>query len=278
VIPANELAALREGAALVEMPGRGWVAVTGADRVRWLHAMVSNDIQGLQTGQQCYCFLLDAQGHIQADAYVRAEPQFLLLSCEGVATARLIETLDRYIFMDQVEMEDVSAQFGTLAVLGPKAESLPLSGLIAAAPQEIGGLRERLKALGAEPVGWAAYNHWRIAQGIPRLGEDMGETTLAQETGQIRAVSFHKGCYLGQEIVERVRSRGHLNRHLAGFVGAGLVPGAKVTVEGQEAGWITSVSEDLALGYLRREYAVPGQAVNGGTAHVRTLPACVFDW
>lgn len=278
MIPRSELAALREDAAMLELPERGWIKVSGDDRVRWLHAMVSNDIQGLTTGQSRYCFLLDAQGHIQADAYVRADQQHLLLSCEGFVTAKLIETLDRYIFMDQVELEDVTSQFRTFAVLGPKAASLSLSGMLAASPDGIDDLRERLHTLGVELVGLAAYNHWRIEQGIPRLGEDIGPTTLAQETGQIRAVSFNKGCYLGQEIVERVRSRGRINRHLAGFQGEGLTAGAKVTVDGKEAGWITSVSEDLALGYLRREFATPGTAVNGGSAHVRALSACVFDW
>lgn len=275
-MPADELAALRDGAATVEMPGRGWIAVTGSDRVRWLHAMVSDDIQGLQTGQSCYCFLLDAQGHIQADAFVRAEDQRLLLNCEGFVTAKLMETLDRFIFMDQVELEDLSTQFRTVAVIRPKAELV----MNAVTPEEITGLRERLQAQGVQPVSWAAYNHWRIEQGIPRLGEDMGETTLAQETGQIRAVHFNKGCYLGQEIVERVRSRGRINRHLAGFKGEGLTAGAKVMVDGKEAGWITSVSEDLALGYLRREFAAPGTnvQVDGATATVRALPSCIFDW
>ncbi len=271
MIPSDELAALRDGAAMLELPERGWIKVSGADRVRWLHAMVSNDIQGLPTGQSRYCFLLDAQGHIQADAYVRAEEQHLLLGCEGFVTAKLMGALDGYIFMDQVELEDVSAQFTTLA---------ETSGMIAVPREGLAASRERLQARGAKPVSWAAYNHWRIEQGFPRLGEDMGETTLAQETGQIRAVHFRKGCYLGQEIVERVRSRGRINRHLAGFKGEGLTGGAKVIVDGKDAGWITSVSEDLALGYLRREYAAPGTAVqvDGHTVTVRALPSCVFDW
>lgn len=246
----------------VELPDRGCIAITGADRARWLHAMVSNHIQGMQTGQSCYCFLLDAQGHIQADAYVIAEESRLLLNCEGFVTTKLMALLDRYIFMDQVELADVSAGSKTLAAVGPGAE---LSWIDA-------------PPAGAKPMSWDAYTHWRIEQGIPRFGEDIGENTLAQETGQLRAVHFSKGCYLGQEIVERVRSRGKINRHLAGFEGKGLVPGAKVMADGTEAGWVTSVSENLALGYLRREFEAAALTVDGRPVKVRPLPGCNFDW
>jgi aminomethyltransferase len=298
MIPSDELAALREGAGLVDLSERGHIAVTGEDRARWLHAMVSNHIQELAPGEGCYCFLLDAQGHIQADAYVRVEAERIMLSYEGSVTKKLLAQLDNFIFMDQVELADLSASLGTMAVIGPRATAVlgtvpqgvymhrgPVFRVedgfwIIAPPDELAGWRQRLEAAGAKPVGHKAWNHRCIENGIPRLGLDIGATTLAQETGQIRAVHFRKGCYLGQEIVERVRSRGRINRHLAGFKGDGLTAGAKVTVDGKEAGWITSVSEDLALGYLRREFATPGTAVqvDSHTATVRSLPSCVFDW
>jgi len=294
----TELAVLREDAGLVDLSDRGHIAVTGEDRARWLHAMVSNHIQELAPGEGCYCFLLDAQGHIQADAYVRVEPERILLSCEGSVTKKLLEQLDNFIFMDQVELADLSGRLGTMAVMGPRAAAVlgavpegvymhrgPLFRVedgfwIIAPPQELTGWRQRLEAAGAKPVGQKAWNHLRIETGIPRLGVDIGPTTLAQETGQVRAMHFSKGCYLGQEIVERVRSRGRINRHLAGFKGEGLTAGAKVTVDGREAGWITSASEDLALGYLRRDFAAPDTSVqvNGHTAIVRALPSCVFGW
>ena len=138
--------------------------------------------------------------------------------------------------------------------------------------------------LGARPVGEIAIDTCRIEAGIPRFGADIDDKTLPQETGQLHALSFTKGCYLGQEIVERVRSRGHVNRKLAGLLFEGrqeVQTGAELTKDGQSVGRVSSVEysyglrRTIALGMIRRESAEPGTqlAVSGRlTAEVATLP------
>lgn len=145
-------------------------------------------------------------------------------------------------------------------------------------------LRDALLAAGAKPVGGEALEMYRIAAGVPRYGQDIRDRDLPQETGQLRALNFTKGCYIGQEIVERIRSRGAVHRSLTGFVVEGKppAPGAKVLADGKEAGEITSVAvvptatgrKTVALGYLRGEAGGPGTAVeiDGVRAVVAKLP------
>jgi len=129
----------------------------------------------------------------------------------------------------------------------------------------------RLTEAGAQPATAEDARLMRIGNGRPRYGEDIGETSLAPETGQMHAVSFNKGCYLGQEIVERVRAQGHVNRRLVRLHLDSAVPaGAALTVDGAEAGEITSAALDpagggaVALAYVRSAYAAPGQRLAAG--------------
>ena len=140
---------------------------------------------------------------------------------------------------------------------------------------------EALAVAGAAPVGAEALEMWRITAGIPRYGVDIRERDLPQETGQEHALSFTKGCYIGQEIVERIRSRGGVHRGFTGFRFDGQAPpvGAKIEREGREVGEITSVAvlpsgQAVGLGYLRREAGGPGTAieVGGVQATVTELP------
>jgi aminomethyltransferase len=138
---------------------------------------------------------------------------------------------------------------------------------------------------GATPVGFEALELQRVAQGIPLYGVDIGERDLPQETEQMRALNFSKGCYIGQEIVERIRSRGSVHRKFTGFIVEGpesVAAGTKISVNDKEVGEITSVAsvplalgeKTVALGYIRREQAAPGQRVAIGTsaATVTELP------
>jgi aminomethyltransferase len=148
---------------------------------------------------------------------------------------------------------------------------------------------EELVKAEARPVGTAALDLLRIAAGIPRYGTDIRERDLPQETEQERALNFSKGCYVGQEIVERIRSRGQVRRKFTGFEVKGPLPapGSKIQVEGKEVGEITSAASlplagaesRVALGYIRREVATPGKPVeaDGSAAIVSNLPfAAVF--
>ena len=308
--PEEEYRALKQGAGLVDLSGRGKIAVTGEDRVRWLHGMVTNDIKGLAAGQGSYCFVLTAQGRIIADLQALVEAERILLDCEPFLTAKLISVLEHYIIMDRVELADLTPKLGTIGVEGPQAaetvhsalgsRELPQNSLDHIAAGEnvvlradrgywvlapvpgLPGLWQRLEEAGARPVGFQALETVRIEAGVPRYGVDIEETTLPQETGQMRAIHFNKGCYIGQEIVERIRSRGHVNRQLIGLKAANgnLKAGARVEVEGKEIGRVTSVARSPALGraialaYLRREFAEPGKQVlvDGRPAEVSALP------
>ncbi len=318
--PEEEYPALKEAAGLVDLSFRGKLAATGEDRARFLHGMVSNEVEHLQPGQGCYCFILNAQGRILADLNLLVQPERVLLDCEPFLTAKIRETLDRYIIMDQVELEDLSARLGTLGVEGPRSDEVvraalgatppgePLAhagwggdadsllvrtnlsgeGLWIIAPMErIPEIWERLleaaRPLGGRAVGHAALEVARIEAGVPLYGADIEEAHIPQETGLLRAISFTKGCYIGQEIVERVRSRGHVNRQLVGLVATGaesLRAGMKVVAGGSEIGHVTSATHSPALGrhialaYVRREFAEPGKqvTVEDVPAEVSALP------
>lgn len=317
----EEYRALKEAAGIVDLTFRGKLAATGEDRVRFLHGMVTNEVENLQPGQGCYCFLLNAQGRIQADLNLLVEPARVLLDCEPFLTDKIRKTLDHYIIMDQVEMEDLSARMGTIAVEGPRcgqvvraalglelpaAEPLAhvspkgdpdfllvrtaLSGqgiwIFAPAerlPELWESLVEAARALGGRAAGFAALEVARIEAGVPLYGVDIEDSNIPQETSQLRAISFTKGCYIGQEIVERVRSRGHVNRMLVGLVAQGIAPlpaGAKVYAGGNEIGRVTSavfspaLGKHIALAYVRRKFSEPGTqvGVEGAPAQVSPLP------
>ncbi len=225
---------------IVDHSYHGIIAVLGADRTRWLQGMVTNDIAGLAPGQTTYCFFLDAQGHILADAHVLVEAERILVYVEPEVTAKLLKWLDHYIIMDDVELADIS-------------------------PSAIPARSEAMEAL-------------RIERGIPRYGVDIDETTLPQETGQLHAIHFNKGCYIGQEIVERIRSRGHVNRMLVRLESSELLePGAAIEAEGREIGRITSAARSptrdvfVALGYVRREFAELGRELSSQGKRLRTF-------
>jgi folate-binding protein YgfZ len=230
---------------------------------------------------------------------------------------KILAVFDKYIIMDDVEVADVSDNLVALGIAGPGAlEVLRAAGFdlpelaplqfaemsweeikltvvrgdihlepvecfeLWLRPENVGRVHEALVTAGAKPVGSAAVELLRIAAGIPRYGVDIRERDLPQETEQERALSFVKGCYVGQEIVERIRSRGQVRRKFTGFEihGALPAPGSKVQVDGKDVGEITSVaslpfaSDDrqVALGYIRREVATPDKIVNAGGSEART--------
>jgi aminomethyltransferase len=217
--------------------------------------------------------------------------------------------LDHFVIMDDVELEDVSAKHQGLGIAGPKAaEALAAIGLDVAgmAPvstrafewrgstvwvvaqyspltprfelwaANVGQLTEALNTL--PKADDKAIESLRVVEGIPVIGRDLREKELPQETGQARALHFTKGCYLGQEIVERIRSRGNVHRTFAGFRFNGAVPapGTAILAGGASVGELTSVDSDLkiALGFIRREAVERGQALTyeGGALVSSPLP------
>ncbi|MGH9674444.1 MAG: YgfZ/GcvT domain-containing protein, partial [Bryobacteraceae bacterium] len=237
--------ALHEGAAILDLSARGKILMRGEDRARLLHAMSTNHIQQLQPGQGCYVFFLNAQGRILADAWVLCLADALLLDTEPETREKLYQHLDSFIIADDVQLEDATPAFATIAVEGPRASGM-LEGLPASATGAPGrrvfvpvleraALVENLKRQGAVPATGEDVRLARVENRQPRYGEDITEVSLPQETQLMHALNFSKGCYLGQEIVERIRSRGHVNKLLAGLEmdGDPPAPGVKITPGGE---------------------------------------------
>lgn len=292
------LQALADSAAILDLSDRGRIRVTGEDRARLLHAMTTNHVQGLKPGEGQYAFFLNAQGQIQADAYVLCFADHLLLDVEPKTRQSIYEHLDRFIIADDVTLEDITEQTFSLGLEGPEALRLTAEiGITAptapcsrtewgeysvAAISFTGapgiriygpvarkdGVLAILARAGATEATPEDAETFRIMQFKPRYGQDITERSLPQETQQMHAVHFQKGCYLGQEIVERVRSRGHVNRLLIGFTGESEhapVPGAKVAYGGKEDGEVTSAvavaGKFYGLAIVRAQIAQPGTVV-----------------
>lgn len=307
---AAEYRALREGAAVYDLGWRAKILATGADRVRWFNGMVTNNIRDLAPNHGTYSFLLNAQGRILGDMYVFNRGEYLLVDTDREQAEKIRAVFDRYIIMDDVELADASDKLTALGLRGPKAKDVMAAAGIAMPalqPLEVADLTWRdvgislvageqedsyevwlavanapaawdaLLAAGAKPVGTDAWEMARIADAVPRYGVDIRERDLPQETEQFRALNFTKGCYVGQEIVERIRSRGQVHRLFTQFdVEGEVVPGAKIQGGGKDVGEITSAASlpdgrKLALGYVRRE-ALQGELTAGGARlHAREL-------
>jgi folate-binding protein YgfZ len=325
--PSTEFDALRTGCGIYDLGFRAKISLKGSDRVRWLNGMVTNNIRDLAEGHGLYAFLLNPQGRILGDMVAYNCSDSLLVDTDRSQAEKILATFDHYIIMDDVEVENLSDKLTALGVRGPRAratlegaglkipELMPLQTFrlqcdcecgcldctivrgedpaheayeIWLASENVKNLWEALLAVGATPVGADVLEMDRIASGIPLYGIDIRERDLPQETEQNRALNFSKGCYVGQEIVERIRSRGNVHRKFTGFVsqdGAPLTPGAKVLVADaggeKEVGEITSAStlphqpgRSIALGYIRREQAVPHKefTIEGTKAWVAPLP------
>jgi folate-binding protein YgfZ len=315
----DELAALKSTCGVYDLAQRARIQLTGGDKVRWLNGMVTNNIRDLAQNHGVYAFLLNPQGHILGDMVAFNRGESLLVETEQVQLDQILATFDHYIIMDDVEVANISDGIATIGVTGansdavlntagiqvPALEPLQIADLswhdfpisvvrgehhpylsyeIWIAPEHAASLREALQTAGAVPVGQVALELYRIALGVPRYGQDIRERDLPQETEQTQALNFNKGCYVGQEIVERIRSRGNVHRKFTGFRidGAAPAPGTKIQVQAKDVGEVTSSAvvptpeggQSVALGYLRREFAVPGKELEiaGTRAIVSDLP------
>jgi folate-binding protein YgfZ len=305
-----EFQALIADAGVYDLGWRGKIAVSGADRTRWLNGMITNNIRDLAEGHGLYAFLLNPQGRILADLYAYNQGSSLLVDTDQSQVVKVLEIFDHYIIMDDVEVA-TNEKLTAIGIAGPKArevlrtaavefpelEPLQCHDLIWRntkltivrgdnptiesyelwlAPENVKSVWEALLKADAKPVGTAALELLRIASGIPRYGPDIREKDLPQETGQQRALHFTKGCYIGQEIVERIRSRASVHRSFTGFEIRGPLPGpgTKIQSDGKDVGEITSAAclpvavgeYSVALGYLRREAALPGKQLQAGSA------------
>src|SRR3954452_13433997 len=316
--PQSEFAALRSACGVYDLGFRAKLSLTGGDRVRWLNGMVTNNIRDLAQDHGAYAFLLNPQGRILSDLYAYKRGESIIVETDCSQVENILATFDHYIIMDDVEVKDISGEITALGITGPKSEEvLQAAGITLPQLAElqmqliawqetdcplvrsdekqfpayemwlpsahVKKLWDALVQAGATPVGFEGLEMQRIMSGIPRFGTDIRERDLPQETEQVRALNFNKGCYVGQEIVERIRSRGAVHRKFTGFLADGPVaPASKVIVAEKEVGEITSATSvriaggehHLALGYIRREAGAPGREVliGGIRAAVVSMP------
>lgn len=297
----KELAALLTQTGVYDLGWRGFFRVSGKDRVRWLNGMVTNSVTGLEENAGCYAFVLNAQGRIQGDLdlYRRGQdPDALWIRIDRAQAEALTAHFRRYIIMDKVAVEP-QEQWTALGVGGPRASDIlarlgflsveltPIhlaetswqghTAIVVAThsplvpryeiwieSKAVLDLWHALTEAGAIVCGVEAIEHLRILEGTPAYGTDIVDRDLPQETGQMRALNFNKGCYLGQEIVERIRSRGSVHRTIGGFLLEGEPPpaGTPILAEEKPVGDLTSIARvkipglrkrTVALGHIRRE-------------------------
>ena len=319
----DEFASLTTNAGIFDLGYKAYIKITGSDRLRWTNGMVTNTIQGLADGHWNYSFLLNAQGRIQGDANVYRVPDWLIFQTDRSQIAHLLPHLDHFIIMDDVELHPLDASQTTIGIAGPRAEAI-LSAMGASAPEEgrfvtatISGTEgtlvrahgpvvprfefwlpasaleavwSALRHAGASPCGVAALEALRIAEATPLYSVDIQEKHLAQETAQTRALNFNKGCYLGQEIVERIRSRATVHRTLRQFsilnAPPGLEPGRNIPLNAKGAernpvGELTSLAHyhlptfpgALALGFIRMEAVERGLPLSHSGGGITVLSA-----
>jgi folate-binding protein YgfZ len=324
-----EHAALRETAGVIDLSFRSRICMVGADRARFLHGQVTNDVKKLHAGEGCYAAITTAKGKMESDLNIFALADELLLDFEPGLTEKISARLEKFIVADDVQIVDAAPHYGLLSVQGPKAaEVINALGLFAEFPAQplasvkisddalgdiylanyprlsgfcrsrgdetqienqsetphvvsynngfdlfvpnnsLGTVADKLiaaaKQTGGRACGWQAFDTARIEAGIPRFGADMDETNIPLECGiENRAVTYTKGCYIGQEVINRIHSVGHVNRELRGLRLADALKtlpqrGDKLFHVGKEVGHVTSavkspVFGNIALGYVRRE-------------------------
>jgi glycine cleavage system T protein len=320
--PAAEHLSVRKSAGLFDFSFRAKFCMKGRDSVRFLQRIVSNDVKNLAPGQGTYATLLTAQGHIVADFRIYCAEDSFLLDTDADLLDKTIQALGRYIIADRVTIEPLP--LCAVSVQGPQSpvitekilqRDLPALAEYGHAAIELAGVPVRV--VQASSTGEEGYEIWvgadgmmhvwsafsgqaagidalfagtealeslRIEAGIGRYGADFGEDTLPLEAGLLDALSFTKGCYIGQEIVERARSRGHVNWKLVGLAIDSAQPpaaGEKLLSEGNEIGEVTSacvsptLAKTIALGYVRREVSDSGTRLvlaSGPAAQVAVLP------
>jgi folate-binding protein YgfZ len=296
----SEYRAARELCGLLDRSAHANLLVTGSDKTSWLQGMVSNDVQMLaERASRIQACILDATGHMLADLAIVNHPAGLLLDFDRMYRGKVFDLLNKFIITEDVEIIDRTEDLSCFSLQGPGAvdiaKHLPADAFESMAPADhtgLGGLDiyvpssgtsavfELLTTLGAVPMGDEAADVFRLEAGIPKYGVDMDESTIPLEAGlEATHISYTKGCYVGQEIVARIQSRGHTNRALTGFLVDGdinpangdRVLSSNATIPGdagyKDVGWITSavtslsLNRPIALGYLRHEYRTAGTKV-----------------
>jgi folate-binding protein YgfZ len=253
--------------------------LTGGDRVRYLNGQASNDVRKLTPETAMHACVMTAKGKMCADIFISAAQDYLLIDAEPSLRESLAARLERYIISDDVFLEDVTDELSLIHIIGiANPESIAGGAITPRKSRRFGRagwdlfltreesdrvrpvLLEKLPAIDGEML-----ETMRIEAGIPRWGHELGEDTLPVEAGLDKtAIDYHKGCYIGQEVISRLKSVGHVNKELRGFIsldGKPLTAGMRLHAPGEpgkDAGWLTSAAysfaleKPVALGYVRR--------------------------
>jgi len=291
----DELERLRHGDAVVDRSDRGFVLVTGPDTLSFLQALVSADLDAVADGEGAHSLLLTPQGKLDVDFRLLRAGDDAWLDCDPGLGAQLAASLNRFKIRVQAEVVDRSGEDAMVSVVG-RDGNVDVPDAVDA-HREVDGVRivrtawghdriaprSHAHALPAATVGPVAYEAWRIERGIPVQPYDLDDATIPQEAFlEQDAVSFTKGCFLGQELVCRIDTRGHVNRFLrrvTAIEGDWPVRGADVVVDGKVVGALTSVAPAEvptgALGYVRHEVEPPSAVElrwDGGAARAVVSP------
>jgi len=314
--PAAEERAFTEGAALVDRNARGAVLVDGPEALKFLQSLLSQDIEHLADGQGAHALLLQPQGKLDTDLRFLRVGDAAWLDCEVGRGEALAASLRRFKIRVKADVTDRTGEWGCLMLRGPEVAGrlaaaggpalpdeahahVPWGGVgtetrvvradwpdgppgadVVGPVSEVAGVRTVLVEAGFTPAGLTAYEAARVRAGVPRQGLDIDEKTIPQEAFlELDAVSFTKGCFLGQELVCRIDTRGHVNRLLRalriddGGIATTPPAGAGIVVGDKEVGALTTVARSeggvVALGYVRREVDVPADVLvrwDGGEA------------
>jgi len=320
---AKEHSAVRGGAGLCDRSFLGKMRVCGKDRQEFLHSLVSNNVKSLRASEGTYATLLTPKGKMLGDLWIYVCEEDCLILTEACAAQTIAQTLEKYILMSDVSLENQTESHGVLSIFGPHSAHLVRTLLgelpagakkwkhvsrifhgspiliarneytgeegfdLLAARDVLGNLwstlRQEVSGMSALPIGWDTLEILRVEAGIPRFGQDMDKETIPLEAGiEASAIDFHKGCYIGQEIISRAAHRGHVNRKLIGLkLSPGCLPATGDTIlrEGTRAGEITTAVSSprfgpIALGYIHRDLAATGEnfLVGGLSAQTVDLP------
>ena len=308
--PHEEYCAVCRAVGMLDRSNRAILEFTGADRLSYLQGLISNDLRVAPSGEGIYAAFLNQQGKVLADCRALTTDDSFIVDFWEPLKPKILDHLHRYLVADEVEIADLNDRYAILSIQGPESERLleklvprdqQPQKTLAHSLAQIGGVEIRIcrsshtaedgfdlmiplgeitslarhlteaAALSSGRwVGEEAYEMLRIEAGIPRYGVDITEDNLILETGLNHAVSFNKGCYLGQEVVERIRSRGHVNKALSGLAVHGEkppLPGCKILSAEKEIGRITSstyspaLGSAFALGYVHRDHRAQGTQV-----------------
>jgi folate-binding protein YgfZ len=304
--------AASHSAALAEKDWFGIIKLSGNDRVSWLQGMVTNDVEKLTPGTGCYAAHLTPQGKIVAQMHILADDDALWLSLERAAIPHLLSTFDKLLIMEDVQVMDVSGDYSVLAVLGPKGleaieswvgESLNLNGkyahrrfeearvVISDLGYEIWVSRGKADKVlrfiansGATAIDHGTWDVLRTERGLPVYGVDIDETTTMPELGET-GISYEKGCYIGQEVVAKVKYIGHVNRRFTGLTFSGTeLPQLKSVIKkgGRDVGYVTTalfspgLNKPIALGFVSRAAYEAGTEVDVVSGE-KSLPASITE-